>query len=490
MIRTLVFAPLLAVLIAFIATPRLAGADATITGQAVENGYPTAITFTMQATADQDIVDVTLRYSLIGRGASALGKPDVFNPDPQIDVRVEVEVNSGNAYIPVGSEFRYSWELVLADGSTTTSEESTFLYLPPDQDWQSVENDIMRVYYHGDRDGTARTYLEAGLETYQQIAVNLLDTELPVVPVKVILFADEAEMDPARQGRGGTFDAAVTTCGTKLTSDIVFVIPVSCGTRDITDTLRHEFAHIITEAAGEGALGRLPSWLDEGTAVIAQSEPGDNFIGAFETAVRGDRLIPFAQMGAPSNDPGQVNLFYGQSWAMASFLVEEGGPASFAELFALIKSGERFDEAINQVYGLEFSAFEDAFRQTQGLAPASAPNPTQAPTQPAQQADPTPTVAPTRAPITTTRETGGDDGIDRSVFIFVGIAALFALAAVALYLVAQMLSAGRSQSAPLSPPPPAAGDDWTRPLPPPPPATSADRPPPRYESEGEGRETD
>lgn len=461
-----------------------ANAETRVLATGVENNYPASLLFTLQAEADAEIVDVTLRYAIVGRGSSALGKPDEFQPGTSVTAEISVDTNSGDAYIPVGSEFRYSWEIATADGEVTETPEETFLYLPPNREWKSVENDVMRVYYHGERDNTAESYLEAGLETYQEHAVELLQTELPIYPVKVILFATPDEMTPARQGRGGTFDAAVTTCGTKLTSDIVFVIPQSCGTSDVTDTLRHELAHIINEAAGEGPLGQLPSWIDEGAAVLAQTEPGSGFEGAFLAAVRADRLIPFLQMSTPSNDPGSVNLFYGQSWAMVSFLLERGGPEEFASFFATIKDGARFDQALEESYGLDMATFEDEFRAAYGLSPRDEPDPP-APTQPAQQEpDPTEAAEPTRAPLQTSNNNASeDDGIDRVSIIIIGAAVLFALLAAFAYLLSAMLAANRNSNARIANGPSVREirEDWQRPADPPPPAS----PPPPAQTRDE-----
>jgi hypothetical protein len=449
--------------------PSDARAETRVVDSSVQNNYPSHLLFSLQAEADSEIVDITLRYAIIGRGSSALGKPDEFQPGPTVDVAISVDTNSGNAYIPVGSEFRYSWEIATADGEVIETPEETFLYMPPNREWKSVENDVMRVYFHGERENTAESYLEAGLETYQQHAVELLKTELPIYPVKVILFATPDEMTPARQGRGGTFDAAVTTCGTKLTSDIVFVIPQSCGTGDLTDTLRHELAHIINEAAGEGPLGQLPSWIDEGAAVVAQTEPGSGFEGAFLGAVRNDNLIPFLQMSTPSNDPGRVNLFYGQSWAMVSFLIEREGPEAFAEFFATIKGGARFDQALESSYGLDISTFEEEFRAAYGLGPREEPEPPAA-TQPAQQQpNPTPASESTRAPLQTSNRSGGDDGIDRMAIGIIGAAVFFALLAAFAYILSAMLSSNRTSAAATNGPPARELlEDWQRPSEPPP----------------------
>ncbi len=458
-------AGLAAILVAFVmlgalsATP--ARADATITASTVANNFPRDIVFHIEANAPVEITDVTLNYHIAGRSISALGKPDFLKSATSVDTDVTV-TTGGNSYIPVGSEFIYHWELALADGTTTTSADESFLYLPPGDEWQSVENDIVRVYYQGDRQATAQQYLDAGLETYQAIAVDIFNTELTVLPVKVVLFAEEADLEAARPGGSGTFDAAVVNCGLKVTTDIVFVINMSCGTPDRTDTFRHEFTHIINEAAGEGPLGVLPAWLDEGMAVHGQSDPGDNYIGAFESGVRANRLIPFNEMATAASDASLVNLFYGESYAMVDYLINKDGPSTFAEYFATIKAGSRFDTALEQVYGFNIAGFEEEFYAANGL---SAPGvPTAVPTAGSSQSNPTP--APTRPPLETSNSSKGDNSKVGPVAIgIVGAAVLFALIAVFLYLMSVMMENNRKSSAGQAPPP--SEDDQWRPPPPP-----------------------
>lgn len=450
-------------------SPSPAAAETIVESSAVENGYPRNLTFKLTARADSDIVDITLSYRLVGRGTSALGKPTEITPSTNLSTEVVVQVNSGSSYIPVGSEFIYAWEITTADGETYRSPEQTFFFLPPDQDWQSVENELMVIYYHGDKEALANRYLTAGMETLDKVATDLFGIELQQLPVKVIIFDDERESDLARPGAGqGTFDAAVTTCGTKVTNDILLMIPVSCGTGDLTDTMRHELGHIINETAGEGAIAKLPSWIDEGTAVYAQTEPGDNYVGAFESAARGNRLIPFSQMGTPSNDAGRVNLFYGQSYAMVQYLIDKGGPSQYAEFFATIKSGKRFDAALEEVYGFDLAGFEEEFVAASGgtaPAPTAAPTrqqqtqPTAAPTTRPAQSDPT--ARPTAVPAGRSGS-GDDDGIDRVAVGVIGLAVLFALLGVFSFLLANILGNNRRTAiGPGSnPPPPPPPVDW------------------------------
>ena len=370
--RRALLLPVLALLAGLaIGMPPAASAQSPELTTTIENDFPQFLRFRLATTAPAVVTDVTLRYRVIGSGSLARAKPEQF--EPTADVLVEVRVPTGSlGFIPVGSDFLFHWELTLEDGTVIEGEEASYLYLPPDEDWQSVHNDFLVVYYHGNREATALGYLEAAERTYARIG-QLLQTELEIIPVKTVLFASESDLEEAQPTRSEAYDAATFLCGSQVAINVIFVIDRSCGTRDRSDTLRHEFVHILTKAAGEGPLGKVPSWLDEGTAVYAQTEPGRGFADPFEVAAAIDRLLPFSTMFAGNSNPNLVGLFYGQSYEMVRFLIDRDGEEAFARLFATIKAGNRFDRAIEIVYGMTLREFENEFRDFHELPPREPP---------------------------------------------------------------------------------------------------------------------
>ena len=438
-----------------------AAAQAPAFETAIVNEFPQFLRFRLEASAPREVVDVSLRYAVTGSGSRAFAKPEEF--EPGADVSVEVPVPTGvRGYIPVGSEFVYYWELTLDNGTVLASEADIFFYLPPDKEWLRVENDFMHIHYQPGFGDVARDFLEAAGRTYARVGA-LLRTELEIVPVNTVLFASEAEIEEAQPSRSTTYDAATILCGSQVADNVLFVIDRACGTRDSSDTLRHELAHILTKAAGESALGKIPSWLDEGTAVHAQTEPGA-ITNAFAAAVARDALIPFAQMGTGNRDPSEVGLFYGQAYEMVRFLLDRGGEERFARLFATIKQGNRYDAALETVYGFDFAGFETAFREAHGLPPREPPAPVESATEapaatepPAPAGEPTPaateppepveeptpaaTAAATPEQVVPASSGGGDDGFAIGAVSIgaIGGGVVLALLALLAYLFSLML---------------------------------------------------
>jgi len=203
-------------------------------------------------------------------------------------------------------------------------------------------------------------------------------------PVKVWVYDDNNDMLAAlpRQSQGQEIERR--TAGVRVTSDTVLMLADGGG-----DILRHELTHVVTKVAGEGSYGGLPAWLDEGTAMYAQAEPGEGFTSALEGAVSRDRLLSVRSMTSPTGDPDKISLFYGQAWSLVSFLVKEYGEAKFAQLFAVFKEGSTTDKALQQVYRFDQGGLEDAWRASLGLAPRQQATTTPGPTVTPAQSSPT-----------------------------------------------------------------------------------------------------
>jgi hypothetical protein len=189
-------------------------------------------------------------------------------------------------------------------------------------------------------------------------------------PVKVWIYDSYQDMLPALVRRSEAHAQQVVVAGERVSSDTVLLQGEGAG-----DTLSHELTHIVTHVAGEGPYGSSPAWLDEGTAMYGQSEPGEGFTSALDRAVERDSLLSVRSMTAPTGDASKVGLFYGQAWSLVDFLIETYGPAKFAELYATFKEGSTVDKALLKVYGFDQGGFEDAWRASLDLPPREGSTP-------------------------------------------------------------------------------------------------------------------
>lgn len=345
-------------------------ATPTVTGRGVTNNFPDGMVFSVHAESSSDISDIRLRYQVLPDGTAATARPQ-FTPGKSVDAQVTLD-----AYLAPGTIIYYRWEVTDSAGGQSATEDQSSFYDDKRFQWKQLTADNLTIFYYSGSDDDAQKLHDVGVQALAD-AEKLLDTKVPF-GVNVWIYDSADDMRPALPRTSPAFESQVITEGIKIASNTVLVLGnVSY------DTLRHELTHVVTALAGDSAFGSLPSWLDEGTAVHAQQDPG-GFGQAIKQAIGRDDVLSLREISSYPGEASKVELFYGEGWSLVSFLIDKYGQEKFAELFAGIKSGKTLDQALEASYGFGQDGLEDAWREANGLPPA----PTQAPTQPAQAATP------------------------------------------------------------------------------------------------------
>lgn len=338
----------------------------SLLSQDARNRFPDDLSFQMEVESPVPIVGVELRYTILPDGV-ATRAPARCTPDEGTRVACTAIVEGNDpprVYLPPFTEVRYSWLVTDESGAVSETPESSIVYDDTQFGWEETTSDGLVVYTYG---GTDPRPLVAAARASLDRMTSLLAAEVGF-PVKVVVYNSRGDMQAALQRRSEGFSERVITLGVRVSSDTVIVL----NNAGVESTLQHELAHVVTKQAGEGGLGFIPAWLDEGTAVLAQDAPGRSYESAFEAAVSGDSLLSLRATSSATGNPSDVDLFYGQSWAFVSYLVDEFGEERYAELFATFKRGATADEALTAVYGKDLRTLENEWRASLGLGPRTA----------------------------------------------------------------------------------------------------------------------
>lgn len=286
-----------------------------------------------------------------------------MTPGAEADVSFTLSTRENQRYIPVGSIFKYFWKLTANDGSSISTPEQDYLFLDGRYQWVSRQDGQVTVYFYGGNEAAALAALRAAREALDATG-TLLEAKVPY-PVRLVVYRSEDEGKLAMRQQSATFDAQVLTGGQRVAPDLLLVFQNSPG------VVRHEVAHIVTHVAGDGPFSRIPSWLDEGTAVYEQPDPGADYLAGVQFAIQTDRTMTLRSMQSAATRPEQVNIFYGQSWATVKYLIDTYGQPKFAELFRVVYQGARTDDALKQVYGFDQDGLYNEWRQKNGLKPVA-----------------------------------------------------------------------------------------------------------------------
>ena len=376
--------------------------------------FPNGIVFSLDLRSAAGLDEARLVYKIAPDGVQATGVAECSG-GASTSCTFELGANRRSLIIP-GAEVTYFWRLS-ANGTSQETEPQLVVYEDTRFDWQTVRAGNLTLWWYQGDEEEARGVLEAGRETLDGLS-TLLQTSVDF-PVKIFYYSSAQDMQAAiisseREG--------VVTLGEVVYSDTAMVSADSAP----QEIARHEIAHIVVRQALRGPFG-APDWLNEGTAVFAQTRPLNDQQRALDAAIQSGRVLSVRSLSSASSGAlgSRVSLFYGQSWSLVRFLVDTYGEEQFAELFRAFKEGATTAAALEQVYGLNQDGLENAWREDVGLPPREAPTPD------GERAPATPVAPPPGEDASSEADDGG-----ASIVVIVAIAAL------AVLLAAVLLGAG------------------------------------------------
>ena len=362
--RSALLASVLAVALAGVTAAPASADTIELVSQSEKADNPAGLVFNARVRAAAGLKSARLVYKVKNPDTDVGGGGEVpVSPGSEVDVTYSLTTNGAERYIPVGSSFSYRWEFEDTTGAKMSGPEKEFVFLDGRYQWRSVTEGTsppVTVFWYGANENRARTALDATTVSLRQTG-DLLETRV-TYPIKVVVYASESDGEAAQRPRGRSFDASVQTGGTRVAPDLVLVFVPD------VEIVRHEVAHIVTHVAGDGPFSQLPSWIDEGTAVWAQSSPGGGYLGALALALMSDSTLNLRSMQSSTNRPEEVNLFYGQSFSTVDHLIKNYGQQKFAELFRVFRAGTSMDDALQRVYGFDQNGLYNEWRRAKNLS--------------------------------------------------------------------------------------------------------------------------
>lgn len=347
--------------------------------------FPDQVTF--QLEFEGQITDAVLTYDVI--------QTSCLEADAQVPVKVDgnqlewtwVMIRSGNP--PPGAELWWEWTLTDDNGSTFTTPRQTLTLTDDRFDWRTVSAENIRLnWYQGDEVGPLLLDAAvAGLHQLQDEMGIQLQTE-----VQFYIYGSSQDMRDAvlyiQDWAGGVAFSEYNT--------ILMGVPPSIAADWGRTTVRHELAHLVIGQFGMSCVGgRRPTWLNEGLAVYAEGEPGSHTLADIENGIRNDQFEPLRSLNGafPAHDAA-ASMAYSQGYSVVDFMLATYGPEKMQELLLTLADGDGYDEALEQVYGVNVDGLETAWRAAIGAPPRQIP-----PTPTPLSAASVPTAVPIGAPV-------------------------------------------------------------------------------------------
>lgn len=318
-----------------------------------------SITFSLSADSQRDVARVWLVYRLDGERARNRALAE-FSSGSQVEAEYEWSLESG--MMAPGVTIYYRWELQDESGERVGSGEHSFRYEDGRFEWQSVTDGDLTVYHYRDA-GQAEEVLDAGTTALERIADGT--GMRPLRPIRLYVYATQRDMSGAIPSRSETYDSRTVTLGMSMGSDALVLLG-SDG--DILETTAHELSHAVVNQNTDSPFADLPRWLDEGLAMYSEGKiPTDN-ARALNRAISQGTLISLRAMTSYPGDAALVDLYYGQAYSIAAYMIEEYGPDPMHELLASLAAGTPVDGALTEAYGFGLEGLEDGWLESIGVA--------------------------------------------------------------------------------------------------------------------------
>ena len=323
------------------------------------SNFPADLTFSALVDNPESLASAVLFYQVPPEGAITRAPAEVTSGDVT-RLSATLPTNTGPIYIPPGAEIEWFWQLTATDRTTVETVRETFRYEDPRYDWQLIERGDLQLHYY-DSEGDAEELLVVGSDAIARMS-ELLGIQLDF-PARIYLWSSAQDAAGVERVESDTFEQLIFTGGTRVLADLVHVFAPEPW------IVAHELTHILTKVAGEGGVGSLPAWLDEGTATYAERDWRSRRGLAIARAVENDDVLSVRSIGSSTSNPGDVDLFYGESADIVTFLIDRFGEEQFAQLFVVFREGSTVDNALQTVYGFDRDGLDAAYRESLGLEP-------------------------------------------------------------------------------------------------------------------------
>jgi hypothetical protein len=286
------------------------------------------------------LIAVLTPLSVLADAPVRTGTPEAQTPTPQPEPVAPTHTPPGDAPVLSGETLK----LPDAPASFNTHDAGwiRFAYLP------SVRERVQPLITNAD-DVRAELTDRLGFPVLRKVTVYIART-----PGEMATLAPE----------GTTFPKyAAGVAYPQLGLVLLTIHPVNPGSRhDLAEVYRHELAHIALHEAVRSR--HVPRWFNEGFAVFASGESSFARHQSLMTATLADRLMPLKQMERtfPADDVG-ASVAYAQAADVVRFLVRQQEAHRFRSMIERVRSGQSFDRAMRDAYGLDMAGLEYEWRE-------------------------------------------------------------------------------------------------------------------------------
>ncbi len=352
--RTARFAAALGACLALL-VPLLARAqgEITVTHLGATYIFGQQITFTLKAESSAGVSQATL-FVETGAGDRVTVTEAEVTPGQQVEAAVVRDLQQQR--VRPFSTLDYWWVVADESGAELETDHQSLYYEDNRFDWQSMaRGPVVAHWYSGDL-GFGQAAADAGALALPTISSDLGAEPPERVDVYVYATVTELQTGLALGGRTWVGGHADPDLGVVL----IAVPPGPEAVLAFERDLPHELTHVLIYQVTEPNYASVPFWLNEGLAVLHETQPNPAYRVALDRAFEQDALLPISSLcGAFPLDASEATLAYAESLSVVTYIRDRWGSAQLVELLQAYADGATCEGGTQRVLRTSLAGLEN-----------------------------------------------------------------------------------------------------------------------------------
>jgi hypothetical protein len=360
-------------------------ANVTVQNNQSTADFPNTLTFQLKIHSSTTIERIVLEYGanqttcgdVVGKGF-----PD-FSPGEDVTTEWTWDMHQSGSE-PPGATIWWQWRVTDSDGKETLIDKKESLWLDSQHPWKSLTGGGVTLHWYRTDAAFGKQMHDTATKALTHIH-DLINLQ-PQGTIDIYLYNTYDELGAAVLYEPGW------TGGLSFGGYNIIILGIPAGEESWgMGAIAHELMHTVVDDSTFSCLVEIPTWLNEGLAMVSQGGPGAQGLSDLQAAIHQNIIFPLQSLGGNfPEDANQAQLAYEESFSVVDYLIRTGGASKMRSLLTLLSGGMPIDDALNGIYGFGVDGLDSAWRQSVEAQPL-----------PDSQLQPTatPTVVPTFQPL-------------------------------------------------------------------------------------------
>jgi hypothetical protein len=254
----------------------------------------------------------------------------------------------------------YWFRVLLNTGDPYTSEKFSFDYIDNRQAWQSLDDRVIQVNWIDGDLLFGQSALNAA-----QAAVRAMTRLLPgqsAVGVRIFIYGSATRLQETLNN--GAASWMVGQASPDLRVILISVTPGIDQQLELERQIPHELMHVLLYGVVKENYNRVPIWLNEGIASLAETYPNPDYQRALKKAAKDNTLAPISALcSAFPRDASGAFLAYAESASFVQFLQNKFGNKLLLDLVNSYNNGYSCEDGVQAVAGASLGQLDYSWRQ-------------------------------------------------------------------------------------------------------------------------------